>query len=219
MKKKMIIVTLVLSLISASLAFAATSAPQKISIVLNGKELKTRTGTEVKIIDNHAYIPASVLRDARFAVEYKNSKLNLVNNYSHYNKNLIEMHLSNHEFTSQFNKIEQEVINVLSKVILEEQVDISRLQQLIKEAESNVVIRPEVFTPVQDYSSSNLSDAFYSLEAYKKASIELIAYVHTGDKERLKSFHEERKKALEYYDSYTYMYDRIFKLSYISATK
>lgn len=213
------IVTLVLSLLSASLAFAAASAPQKISIVLNGKELKTRAGTEVKIIDNHAYIPASVLRDARFAVEYKNSKLNLVNSYSHYTKNLIEMHLSNHEFTSQFNKIEQEVIDILSKVILEEQVDISRLQQLIKEAESNVVIRPEVFTPVQDYSSSDLSDAFYSLEAYKKASIELIAYVHTGDKERLKSFHEERKKALEYYDSYTYMYDRIFKLSYISATK
>ncbi|WP_413376496.1 hypothetical protein [Paenibacillus taichungensis] len=217
--KKMMIVTLVLSLLSASLAFAAASAPQKISIVLNGKELKTRAGTEVKIIDNHAYIPASVLRDARFAVEYKNSKLNLVNSYSHYTKNLIEMHLSNHEFTSQFNKIEQEVIDILSKVILEEQVDISRLQQLIKEAESNVVIRPEVFTPVQDYSSSDLSDAFYSLEAYKKASIELIAYVHTGDKERLKSFHEERKKALEYYDSYTYMYDRIFKLSYISATK
>lgn len=217
--KKMIIVTLVLSLLSASLAFAATSAPQKISIVLNGKELKTIAGTEVKIIDNHAYIPASVLRDARFAVEYKNSKLHLVNSYSHYTKNLIEMHLSNYEFTSQFNKIEQEVIDVLSKVILEEQVDISKLQQLIKEAESNVVIRPEVFTPVQDYNSSDLADAFYSLEAYKKASIELIAYVHTGDKERLKSFHEERKKALEYYDSYTYMYDHIFKLSYISATK
>ncbi|MDT9722789.1 hypothetical protein QVE09_28240 [Paenibacillus sp. ClWae2A] len=217
--KKMIFVTLVLSLLSASLAFAATSAPQKISIVLNGKELKTRAGTEVKIIDNHAYIPASVLRDARFAVEYKNSKLNLVNSYSHYTKNLIEMYLSNHEFTTQFNKIEQEVIDVLSKVILEEQVDISRLQQLIKEAESNVVIRPEVFTPVQDYNSSDLSDAFYSLEAYKRASIELIAYVHTEDKEKLKSFHEERKKALEYYDSYTYMYDRIFKLSYISATK
>lgn len=217
--KKMIIVTLVLSLLSASLAFAATSAPKKISIVLNGKELKTRAGTEVKIIDNHAYIPASVLRDARFAVEYKNSKLHLVNSYSHYTKNLIEMHLSNHEFTSQFNKIEQEVIDVLSKVILEEQVDISRLQQLIKEAESNIVIRPEVFTPVQDYNSSDLSDAFYSLEAYKRASIELIAYVHTEDKERLKSFHEERKKALEYYDSYTYMYDRLFKLSYISATK
>ncbi|WP_449008557.1 hypothetical protein [Paenibacillus taichungensis] len=215
----MVIVTLVLSLLSASLAFAATSAPQKISIVLNGKELKTRAGTEVKIIDNHAYIPASVLLDARFAVEYKNSTLHLVNNYSHYTKNLIEMHLSNHEFTSQFNKIEQEVIDILSKVILEEQVDISRLQQLIKEAESNVVIRPEVFTPVQDYNSFDLSDAFYSLDAYKKASIELIAYVHTGDKERLKSFHEERKKALEYYDSYTYMYDRIFKLSYISATK
>ncbi|MFJ2045477.1 hypothetical protein ACIOBL_17875 [Paenibacillus taichungensis] len=117
--KKLMIVTLVLLLLSAPLAFAATSAPQKISIVLNGKELKTRTGTEVKIINNHAYIPASVLRDARFAVEYKNSKLNLVNNYSPYNKNLIEMHLSNHEFTSQFNKIEQEVIDVLSKVILE----------------------------------------------------------------------------------------------------
>ncbi|OMF10100.1 hypothetical protein MHI48_08065 [Paenibacillus sp. FSL H7-0942] len=217
--KKMIIVTLALSLVSASLAFAATSAPQKISIFLNGKELKTRAGTEVKIIDNHAYIPASVLRDARFAVEYKNSKLNLVNSYSHYTKNLIEMHLSNHEFTSKFNKIEQEVVDVLSKVILEEQVDISRLQQLIKEAEFKGWIRPEVFTPVQDYNSFDFSDAGYSVEAYKKASIELIAYVHTGDKERLKSFHEERKKALEYYDSYTYMYDRIFKLSYISATK
>lgn len=88
-----------------------------------------------------------------------------------------------------------------------------------QKTESKVWIRPEVFTPVQDDNSFDFSDAGYSVEAYKKASIELIAYVNTGDKERLKSFYQERKKAIEYDDSYTYMYDRIFKLSYISATK
>ncbi|PAF30812.1 stalk domain-containing protein [Paenibacillus sp. 7516] len=45
MKKKMI-VTLALTLLSGSMAFTATSAPKKIDIVLNEKEIKTEAGAE-----------------------------------------------------------------------------------------------------------------------------------------------------------------------------
>ncbi|APO44611.1 hypothetical protein BS614_11785 [Paenibacillus xylanexedens] len=217
--KKMIIVTLVLSLVSASLAFAATDASQKISIVLNGKELKTRAGTEVQIIDNHVYIPASVLRDARFAVEYKNSKLNLINSYFRYTRNLMEMHVMNQVFTTRFNKIDQEIVNILGKVMLEDPVDSSNLQEYMEEARSNAVIRPEVFTPVQDYNSFDFGSARQSVEEYQKAIQELMAYVGTKDKKKLKSFYEKRKQALEFYNSYTNTYDLIFKASFSSAVK
>jgi len=215
----MMVVTLALTLLSGSMAFTATSAPKKIDIVLNDKEMKTRAGAEAKIIDGRVYIPANILRGARFSVEYKNSTLHLVNSYFLYTRNLMEMHVLNHVFTTRFNKIDQEVVNILGKVILEEPVDFSRLQQNIEEAESNVGIRPEVFTPVQDYNSFDFSPARESIEAYKKASRELIAYVDTGDKERLRAFYQERKQALEYYDSYTNVYDLIFKASFTSAVK
>ncbi|OPG98828.1 hypothetical protein B2I21_10930 [Chryseobacterium mucoviscidosis] len=217
--KKMLIVTLVLSLLSASMAYTALSASKKISVVFNEKELKTRVGAEPQIIDGHVYIPANILRGARFSVEYKNSTLHLVNSYFLYTRNLMEMHVFNHVFTTRFNKIDQEVVNILGKVILEESVDFSKLQQFIEEAESNVGISPEAFTPVLDYNSYDFSPARESVEAYQKASLELIAYVDTGDKERLKSFYQERKKALEYYDSYTYVYDSIFKASFTSAVR
>nr|WP_154892403.1 hypothetical protein [Paenibacillus xylanexedens] len=217
--KRIMVVTLALTLLSASMAFTATSAPKKIDIVFNEKELKTQADAEARIIDGRVYIPANILRGARFSVEYKNSTLHLVNSYFLYTRNLMEMHVLNHVFTTRFNKIDQEVVHILGKVILEEPVDFSRLQQNIEEAESNVGIRPEVFTPVQDYNSFDFSPARESVEAYKKASRELIAYVDTGDKERLKSFYQERKQALEYYDSYTNVYDLIFKASFTSAVR
>lgn len=217
--KKMLIVTLVLSLLSASMAYTALSASKKISVEFNEKELKIRAGAEPQIIDGHVYIPANILRGARFSVEYKNSTLHLVNSYFLYTRNLMEMHVFNHVFTTRFNKIDQEVVNILGKVILEEPVDFSKLQQFIEEAESNVGISPEAFTPVLDYNSYDFSPARESVEACQKASLELIAYVDTGDKERLKSFYQERKKSLEYYDSYTHVYDSIFKASFTSAVK
>ncbi|MGE6579113.1 hypothetical protein [Paenibacillus xylanexedens] len=217
--KKMMMFTLTVTLLSCSMAHTVSSAPKKINVIFNEKELKTQAGVEAKMIDGRVYIPANILRGARFSVEYKNSTLHLVNSYFLYTRNLMEMHVFNHVFTTRFNKMDQEVVHILGNVLLEEPVDFSKLHEFIAEAESNAGIRPENFTPVLDYNSFDFSDAGYSVESYKKASTELIAYVNTGDKERLKSFHEERKKALEYYDSYTYMYDRIFKLSYISATK
>lgn len=60
-------------------------------------------------------------------------------------------------FTTRFNKIDQEVVNILGKVILEEPVDFSKLQQFIEEAESNVSISPDTFTPVLDYNSYDFS--------------------------------------------------------------
>ncbi|CAM3306258.1 hypothetical protein HP548_31015 [Paenibacillus taichungensis] len=194
--KKLMIVTLDLSLLSASMAYTAISAPKKISVVFNEKELKTPAGAEPKIIDGRVYIPANILRGVRFSVEYKNSTLHLVNSYFLYMRNLIEMHVFDHVFTTRFNKIDQEVVNILGKVILEESVDFSKLQQFIEEAESNVSISPDTFTPVLDYNSYDFSPVRESVEAYKKASLELIAYVNTGDKERLKSFYQERKKHL-----------------------
>ncbi|WP_336780919.1 hypothetical protein [Paenibacillus illinoisensis] len=217
--KRIMVVTLALTLLSASIAFTATSAPKKIDILFNEKELKTQADAEARIIDGRVYIPANILRSARFSVEYKNSTLHLVNSYFLYTRNLMEMHVLNQVFTTRFNKIDQEVVHILGKVILEEPVDFSRLQQFIEEAELNVGIRPEVFTPVQDYNSFDFSPARESVEAYKKASRELIAYVDTGDKERLKSFYQERKQALEYYDSYTNVYDLIFKASFTSAVR
>jgi hypothetical protein len=185
----MLIVTLVLSLLSASMAYTALSASKKISVEFNEKELKIRAGAEPQIIDGHVYIPANILRGARFSVEYKNSTLHLVNSYFLYTRNLMEMHVFNHVFTTRFNKIDQEVVNILGKVILEEPLDFSKLQQFIEETESNVGISPETFTPVLDYNSFDFSYARESVDAYKKASRELIAYVDTGDKERLKSFY------------------------------
>ncbi|PAD30015.1 hypothetical protein [Paenibacillus sp. 7523-1] len=217
--KKMMVVTLACVLLSGSMAFTATSATKKIDIVLNEKEIKTQAGTEAKLIDNRVYIPATVLRSARFSVEYKNSTLHLVNSYFHYTKNLMEMHVFKHVFTTRFNKIDQEVVNILGKVILEEPTDFSRLHELIEEAGSNAGISPDNFTPVLDYNSFDFSPARESVEAYKKAVHELIAYVDTGDKEKLKSFYQARKQALEYYESYTNVYDLIFKASFTSAIK
>ncbi|WP_337033987.1 hypothetical protein [Paenibacillus illinoisensis] len=217
--KKMMVVTLACVLVSGSMALTATSTPKKIDIVLNEKEIKTQAGTEAKIIDNRVYIPATVLRSARFSVEYKNSTLHLVNSYFHYTRNLMEMHVFNHVFTTRFNKIDQEVVNILGKVILEEPVDFSKLQEFIEETESNAGILPDNFTPVLDYNSFDFSHAWQSVEAYKKAVHELIAYVDTGDKEKLKSFYQERKQALEYYDLYTNIYDLIFKASFTSAVR
>lgn len=125
----------------------------------------------------------------------------------------------NHVFTTRFNKMDQEVVHILGNVLLEEPVDFSKLHEFIAKAESNAGIRPENFTPVLDYNSFDFGSARQSVEAYKKASRELIAYVDTGDKERLKSFYEERKKALEYYNSYTNVYDLIFKASFTSAVR
>ncbi len=215
----MMVVTLACVLVSGSMALTATSTPKKIDIVLNEKEIKTQAGTEAKIIDNRVYIPATVLRSARFSVEYKNSTLHLVNSYFHYTRNLMEMHVFNHVFTTRFNKIDQEVVNILGKVILEEPVDFSKLQEFIEETESNAGILPDNFTPVLDYNSFDFSHAWQSVEAYKKAVHELIAYVDTGDKEKLKSFYQERKQALEYYDLYTNIYDLIFKASFTSAVR
>lgn len=217
--KKMISVTLALSLLSSSMAYTAISAPIKIDVVFNEKELKTQADSEPKMIDGRVYIPANMLRGARFSVEYKNSTLHLVNSYFLYTRNLMEMHVFNHMFTTRFNMIDQEVVQILGNVIIEEPVDFMKLQQVIQEAESNVGIRPEAFTPVLDYNSFDFSPARESVEAYKKASIELIAYVDTGDKQRLKSFYQKRKKAIEYYDSYTNVYDAIFKASFTSAVR
>lgn len=211
--------TLAVTLLSCSMAHTVSSAPKKISVIFNEKELKTQVGAEAKMIDGRVYIPANIFRGARFSVEYKNSTLHLVNSYFLYTRNLMGMHVFNHVFTTRFNKIDQEVVNILGNVILEEPVDFSKLQQFIAEAESNPGIRPENFTPVRDYNSFDFAPARESVEAYKKASRELIAYVDTGDKERLKSFYEERKQALEYYNSYTYIYDDIYKASFTSATK
>lgn len=44
--KKMLVVTLACVLLSGSMAFTATSAPKKIDIILNEKEIKTQAGTE-----------------------------------------------------------------------------------------------------------------------------------------------------------------------------
>lgn len=217
--KKIMVVTLACVLLSGSMAFTATSAPKKIDIILNEKEIKTQAGTGAKIIDNRVYIPATVLRSARFSVEYKNSTLHLMNSYFHYTRNLMEMHVFNHVFTTRFNKIDQEVVNIMGKVILEEPVDFSKLQEFIEETESNAGILPDNFTPVLDYNSYDFSHAWQSVEAYKKAVHELIAYVDTGDKEKLKSFYQERKQALEYYDLYTNVYDLIFKASFTSAVR
>ncbi|MGG4130645.1 hypothetical protein ABEW19_20475 [Paenibacillus illinoisensis] len=217
--KKMMVVTLALTLLSASMAFTATSAPKKIDILFNEKELKTQADAEARIIDGRVYIPANILRGARFSVEYKNSTLHLVNSYFLYTRNLMEMHVFNHVFTTRFNKIDQEVVNIMGKVILEEPADFSKLHEFIEEAESNAGINPGNFTPVLDYSSFDFSLAWKSVEAYKKAVHELIAYVDTGDKEKLKSFYQERKQALEYYDLYTNVYDQIFKASFTSAVR
>ncbi|MEK3774381.1 hypothetical protein [Paenibacillus sp. FSL K6-4396] len=217
--KKMMMFTLVVTLLSCSMAHTVSSAPKKISVIFNEKELKTQAGAEAKMIDGRVYIPANILRGARFSVEYKNSTLHLVNSYLLYTRNLMEMHVFNHVFTTRFNKMDQEVVHILGNVLLEEPVDFSKLHEFIAEAESNAGIRPENFTPVLDYNSFDFAPARQSVEVYKKASRELIAYVDTGDTERLKSFYEERKQALEYYDSYTNVYDLIFKASFTSAVR
>lgn len=193
--KKMMMFTLAVALLSCSMAHTVSSAPKKISVIFNEKELQTQAGAEAKMIDGRVYIPANIFRGARFSVEYKNSTLHLVNSYFLYTRNLMEMHVFNHVFTTRFNKIDQEVVNILGKVILEESVDSSKLQQFIEEAESNVSISPDTFTPVLDYNSYDFSPVRESVEAYKKASLELIAYVNTGDKERLKSFLPREKKS------------------------
>lgn len=166
----MLVVTLACVLLSGSMAFTATSASKKIDIVLNEEEIKTQAGTEAKIIDNRVYIPATVLRNARFSVEYKNSTLHLVNSYFHYTKNLMEMHVFNHVFTTRFNKIDQEVVNILGKVILEEPVDFSKLQEFIEETESNADILPDNFTPVLDYNSFDFSLALEKCKSIQKSS-------------------------------------------------
>ncbi|MFX3647879.1 MAG: hypothetical protein ACE3K2_28735 [Paenibacillus sp.] len=217
--KKMMMFTVVVTLLSCSMAHTVSSAPKKINVIFNEKELQTKAGAEAKMIDGRVYIPANILRGARFSVEYKNSTLHLVNSYFLYTRNLMEMHVFNHVFTTRFNKIDQEIVNILGNVLLEEPVDFSKLHEFIAEAESNAGIRPENFTPVLDYNSFDFGSARRSVEAYKKASRELLAYVDTGDKERLKSFNEERKQALEYYDSYTNVYDLIFKASFTSAVR
>ncbi|MDM5279109.1 hypothetical protein QUF95_17050 [Paenibacillus silvae] len=217
--KKIFIVALAAAMLSGSIAHTVTSAPEKISVILNEKELKTKAGAEVKIINDHAYIPAILLRDARFSVEYKNSKLYLINSYFRYTRNLMEMHVMNQVFTTRFNKIDQEIVNILGKVMLEEPVDFSKIHEFMEEARSNAVIRPEDFTPVQDFNSYDFGSARQSVEEYQKAIQELMAYVETKDKEILKSFYEKRKQALEYYNSYTNTYDLIFKASFTSAVR
>ncbi|NUU75746.1 hypothetical protein [Paenibacillus xylanilyticus] len=217
--KKVIILTFVLSLLSVPAAFAVKSAPQKISIFVNNKEIKPKTDVEPTIIQNRLYVPVSIFRDANFTVEYKNSILTMVNKNLLYSSNLELLNAFHSTFINNFEKIDQELVDILGNLLLKEEVDTSKLAELIKVAESDSKSFDSAnFTPIRDYSSSfSFLTANQSVNAYKEAFIALEKFIEDGKESHLEEFYSQRESALRYYEDFKIQFDEVFKLSYIRS--
>ncbi|WP_145323427.1 hypothetical protein [Paenibacillus xylanexedens] len=220
--KKVLIFTIVLSLLSAPVvAFAAKSASQKINIKINNTEIKTKTDVEPTIINNRLYVPVSVFRDAGFSVAYKNSLLTMVNKNLLYAQNLELLNTFHYTFINNFEKVDQEITNILGSLLLEKDVDTTKLMELVSYVETeSKSFETEKFTPIMDYSSSfAFASANQSINAYKEAISSLTLYIKNEKKEHLESFYAQREIALKHYADFSNDFDLVFKRSYLNATK
>ncbi|QLG40418.1 MULTISPECIES: hypothetical protein [unclassified Paenibacillus] len=220
--KKMYIGAIVLLLLSVPVAtFAANSVSEKISIKINNTEIKTKTDVEPTIINNRLYVPVNIFRDAGFSVSFKNSTLTMVNRNLYYAKNLEELNAFHYTFINHFQKIDQEITNILGNLLLQNEIDTTKLMELIRYVEiESKGFNTENFTPIMDYSSSfAFASANESINAYKEAVNSLITYTEDEKKEDLERFYAQREIALKYYADFSYDFDLVFKRSYFNVIK
>lgn len=220
--KKIFISVIILSILCIPVAaFAASGVSQKIGIWVNNKEIKTTAGAEATMINNRVYVPASIFRDAGFSVEYKKSKLTMINKNLLYIQNLDVLNAFHYTFINNFERIDHEISNILGNLLLEKDVDTTKLSELVKtvDLDSNSFDNAN-FTPVGDYSSSfDFASASKSFNVYKEAIDLLKKYIESGEKEQLEEFYAKRETALQYYALFTEEFDQVFKRSSLNAIK
>ncbi|WP_337031516.1 hypothetical protein [Paenibacillus illinoisensis] len=221
MRRVYILLMVLVFLILPVTTLNAKDISQKISVWINGMELKPRSDAEAKMINNHVYVPASMFREAGFSVEYNNSTIKMVDKNLVYFRNLELLNAFHYTYINHFEKIDQEITNILGNILLEQEVNMTKLTELVDyvEIESNSFDITN-YTQVGDYSPySVFTNANRSINSYKKAINALEKYVVLRDKELLEKFYAEREVALLEYSLFTNEFDLVFKRSILNAIK
>ncbi|MOA14656.1 hypothetical protein D3C78_1347710 [compost metagenome] len=116
-----------------------------------------------------------------------------------------------------FTQLDSEVLNLMEKAILKEDINTKPLIDLIDSVERNASGFDYSQLTIINDKPDGLSHAVRSSENYKKAINSLIQYINTNDTADLKAFYEARKQALEAYSLVKNEYDNYFNLSLLKA--
>ncbi|MBO2944337.1 hypothetical protein JJQ72_10195 [Paenibacillus sp. F411] len=215
-----LIISLLFVCVTATSAQSAQSmqkTKKNIQVYWNNKQLKSNPGEEAKIINNRVYVPLYVLREANLNVQFKNSIVSISNKKDNYVGNLNSLNLFNATYMTYLSEMDQESLTLLGKIVLGEEADVKRLQELTTQVKANASFNENyTFTKVGDEELFTL-EARSSIESYEKAINALVKYSSTQNPEDLKTFYKERNEALSSHKAVQIKFDRIFRLSVLRA--
>ncbi|MMZ61828.1 hypothetical protein D1872_239980 [compost metagenome] len=116
-----------------------------------------------------------------------------------------------------FTQLDNEVLSLMEKVILKEDINTAPLLDLLDSVERNAAGFDYSQLAIINDRPDGLSHAVRSSESYKEAINSLIEYIKTNDTADLKAFYETRKEALEAYSLVKNEYDNYSNLSLLKA--
>ncbi|MNO88803.1 hypothetical protein D3C76_802690 [compost metagenome] len=221
MKRKIIIIVILLSILTMSSVTAKNldlKGFKAISVLWNKEKLipDSKNGSAV-MLDNRVYIPAYLLRQANLSIQLNNNILEITDNKNKYVRNLSILNTFRRGYMDSFTQLDNEVLSLMEKVILKEDINTAPLLDLLDSVERNAAGFDYSQLAIINDRPDGLSHAVRSSESYKEAINSLIEYIKTNDTADLKAFYETRKEALEAYSLVKNEYDNYSNLSLLKA--
>ncbi|AHV98913.1 hypothetical protein [Paenibacillus sabinae] len=214
MKRKTMFCIMITFLLVGSVAWADSNFK-----VYWGKEELNQTSGKPLIINNRLYVPVYLLKQANISVYKQDNSWYLSDNRKKYINNLYLLDLYRRGFMDSINELDKESLNILGDVLLNKNVDGSKLKELINEAQTSTRESYKYIDKLAIIGDKpeGFLQSLTCAENYNIAVSHLLKYNETRDLNELELFYDNRLKAIEAFDAVKNEYDRYINLSFDKA--